>query len=155
MSRHKKYEAAASTFQGFDISSLIDVCFLLLIYFIVTSTITPREADLGMTVPQPRETVTTVEINDPLLIQVRASGAIFVGEDDSLMPLDSDMTVRDLPLLSGHLSMFTSAARAGGNEPLVHLAVDTDTQQQRVMDVLNALAKFEIKAVTFTDWEED
>jgi hypothetical protein len=31
-----------------DISSLIDVCFLLLIYFLVTSTITPRETDLGM-----------------------------------------------------------------------------------------------------------
>ncbi len=34
-----------------DISSLIDVCFLLLIYFIVTSTMQPREQDLPMTLP--------------------------------------------------------------------------------------------------------
>ena len=34
-----------------DISSLIDVSFLLLIYFIVTSTLQKRETDLGITLP--------------------------------------------------------------------------------------------------------
>ena len=42
MARHRKYEAAEEADPQLDISSLIDVCFLLLIYFIVTST--KREA---------------------------------------------------------------------------------------------------------------
>jgi biopolymer transport protein ExbD len=42
MARHRKYEAAEEADPALDISSLIDVCFLLLIYFLVTSTITHR-----------------------------------------------------------------------------------------------------------------
>ncbi len=156
MARHKKYQAISSNaFNGFDISSLIDVCFLLLIYFIVTSTIIPRESDLGMAVPTDPDGKTVFQMNEPMLIKVDASGAIFVGENESLLAADSDMAVRDLPLLSSHLEMFTSAASASGKVPLVQLSVDPDTQQQRVMDVLNALAKFEIKSVTFTDWNDD
>ena len=48
MARHKKSIVQDEGNPELDISSLIDVCFLLLIYFIVTSTITPREQDLGM-----------------------------------------------------------------------------------------------------------
>ena len=53
MARHRKYEAEEESDPALDISSLIDVCFLLLIYFLVTSTITPRETDLGMALPSP------------------------------------------------------------------------------------------------------
>ena len=51
MARHKKFQVEQEPEPELDISSLIDVCFLLLIYFLVTSTITPRETDLGMSLP--------------------------------------------------------------------------------------------------------
>ena len=51
MARHKRRAKEAASEPELDISSLIDVCFLLLIYFLVTSTITPREQDLGMSLP--------------------------------------------------------------------------------------------------------
>ena len=34
-----------------DVSSLIDVCFLLLVFFMVTVTIAPRESDLELKLP--------------------------------------------------------------------------------------------------------
>ncbi len=47
MARHKKYDPVEDIGAELDISSLIDVTFLLLIYFLVTSAIQVRETDLG------------------------------------------------------------------------------------------------------------
>lgn len=49
---------------GLDISSLIDVSFLLLIYFLVTSTLDPREGDLVDVI----NCLAEVEITDVILL---------------------------------------------------------------------------------------
>ena len=52
MARHKKLETVEDEDPTLDISSLIDVCFLLLIYFIVaTSLIQERKLDMSMPGP--------------------------------------------------------------------------------------------------------
>lgn len=150
MARHKKYQAAEETDPALDISSLIDVCFLLLIYFIVTSTITPRESDLGMALPAANPSSEQPEI-EPLFIRIEASGAIFTGTGASQQAMDSDMSVREMPLLKGQLDMYASAARAANSKPLVQIYADGSATQQRVIDVLNALAGVNITSVTFTD----
>ncbi len=150
MARHKKYQAAEDSNPALDISSLIDVCFLLLIYFIVTSTITPKETDLIMALPGKSEGGEPPKI-DPMLISVEASGTIYTGAGPSRQQLDTNAGDRSLPLLSSSLDLYSSAANAADETPLVQLWVDADTQQQRVIDVLNALAKYKINSVTFTD----
>lgn len=150
MARHKKYEAAEEAEPALDISSLIDVCFLLLIYFLVTSTITPRETDLGMALPAATPSTEQPEI-EPLFIKIEASGAIYTGVGASQQPMDSDTSVRELPLLKGQLDMYASAARAANSKPLVQIYADGGATQQRVIDVLNALAGVNIQSVTFTD----
>jgi biopolymer transport protein ExbD len=47
--------------------------------------------------------------------------------------------------------LLCAAAKASGQEPLVQLHVDPKTSQQRVIDVLNALAGQKIANVTFLD----
>jgi biopolymer transport protein ExbD len=150
MARHKKYEAAEDANPALDISSLIDVCFLLLIYFLVTSTITPRETDLGMALPAANPSTEQPEI-EPLFIKIESSGAIFTGTGPSQMAMDSDSSVREMPLLKGQLDTYSSAARAANTKPLVQIYADGDATQQRVIDVLNALAGAQITSVTFTD----
>lgn len=150
MARHKKYEAVEESDPALDISSLIDVCFLLLIYFIVTSTITPRESDLGMALPAANPSTEQPEI-EPMFIRIEASGAIFTGVGTSQQAMDSDMSARELPLLRGQLEMYSSAARAANSKPLVQIYADGAATQQRVIDVLNALAGVNINSVTFTD----
>lgn len=154
MARHKKYQAQEDSNPTLDISSLIDVCFLLLIYFIVTSTITPKETDLIMALPGMSEGGEPPKI-DPMLISVEASGTVYTGAGPSRQQMDSDMGARDLPLLSSQLELYSSAAKAADEIPLVQLWVDADAQQQRVIDVLNALAKYGIQSVTFTDLVDD
>jgi biopolymer transport protein ExbD len=150
MARHRKHEREKDPEPALDISSLIDVCFLLLIYFLVTSTITPRETDLGMQLPAAAPSESQPEI-DPLFIRIDQSGAIHTGTGNSQQTLDSDTSVRELPLLKGQLDLYASAARAAGSKPLVQIYADGDATQQRVIDVLNALAGAGISSVTFTD----
>jgi biopolymer transport protein ExbD len=150
MARHKKYDPVEDLNAELDISSLIDVTFLLLIYFLVTSVIQVRETDLGMKLPaaMPADSQPTIE---PMFIKIDAAGTIYTGVGTSQQVLDSDTSVRALPMLAGQLDMYASAARSANNIPLVQLWADTGSTQQRVIDVLNALAAVGIQSVTFTD----
>ncbi|MFK7850619.1 MAG: ExbD/TolR family protein [Akkermansiaceae bacterium] len=150
MARHKKSVSEPEPDPDLDISSLIDVCFLLLIYFLVTSTITPREQDLGMALPASTPSDEQPKI-EPMFIKVEASGQIFTGTGPSQQAMDSDGSVRDLPLLSSQLELYSAAAKSAGSNPLVQIYVDPGSTQQRVIDVLNALAGVKITSVTFTD----
>lgn len=134
-----------------DISSLIDCTFLLLIYFLVTTTIQKREQDLDMLLPSGPGVASLIE---PLFIRVDAGGAVAVGRGAAEQMLDRDPGVRELPLLRQHLEMFAAAAAGAGIQPLVQIHVEGDARQQRVVDVLNALAGARIERVTFTDFAE-
>jgi biopolymer transport protein ExbD len=150
MARHKKYEPVEDIEPGLDISSLIDVCFLLLIYFLVTSTIKAKETDLGMKLPAAMPSDSQPVI-DPMFIKIDATGTIYVGTGNSQQVLDSDPNVRKLPMLTQQLDMYASAARSANSTPLVQLWADSGATQQRVIDVINALASKGIQSVTFTD----
>ena len=149
MSRHKRDEAMEEDQPKLDISSLIDATFLLLIYFLVTTTIQPREQDVPMTLPAAAPSETPPEI-EPKLIKIDASGAIFVGAGAAQIPMDSDDN-RDVPMLFSDLKSYSDSAKSASSEPLVQIYVDGGAAQQRVIDVLNALTGVGISKVTFTD----
>ena len=134
-----------------EVASLIDVCFLLLIYFLATSTIVPRESDLGMQIPSERPASPDVAHFEPLLIQIRANGEIQAGDKFHSQVMDSDASVRALPLLRQYLEMYVGASKAANTKALVRIEADDDAPHQRVIDVLNALAEAKILAVTFGD----
>ena len=138
---------------GIDISSLIDVCFLLLIYFITTTVILPAERDLpmGHGLPGDEKTKSTI---DSVLIQIHSSGEIIEGQGFGELQLDADPGVRDLPLLESRLDVRRQVARATGQELMVVIAADHDARTQRVVDVLNVLAGMEIGKVTFRDLDQ-
>jgi len=149
MARHKSIPAETDSEPQLDVSSLIDVCFLLLIYFLVTMTIVPRESDLPLSLPSGNAAPSSPI--EPMFIRVDAAGAVFTGTRNSERPMDNDAGSRDLPLLAGQLKLYTDAAISTGETPLVQIWVDPGAVQQRVIDVLNALAAAGIARVTFTD----
>ncbi|MDF1815372.1 MAG: biopolymer transporter ExbD [Verrucomicrobiales bacterium] len=119
-----------------DMSSLIDVSFLLLIYFIVTSTLDPKEADIGMTLPVEKRIPGEPLIIDTMQIDVNSSGAILVNEEI----LDADPASREVPFLLDRLRTYAESARLINSEPVVIVAADDAAKGQRFVDVLNALA---------------
>jgi biopolymer transport protein ExbD len=150
MARHKTILTASEPEPQLDISSLIDVCFLLLIYFLVTSTIAPRERDLPLALPS-FEIAAPGSPIEPLFIRVNHAGAVFTGTGAGERPMDFDTASRNLPLLANQLDLYHDAARSAGETPLVQIWVDPGAMQQRVIDILNALAAAGIDRVTFTD----
>ena len=153
MARHKKSKAEEEADPDLDISSLIDVCFLLLIYFLVTSTIIPRETDLGMSLPAAAPSTEQPKI-EPMFIRVDAAGTIYSCVGAGQQQLDSNAGDRNVPLLDSQLDLYAAAARSADSKPLVQVYVDPGAKQQRVIDVLNALAGAKITSVTFTDLVE-
>lgn len=134
---------------GLDISSLIDVCFLLLIYFIVTTTIEASEQDVDMKLPSG---VGKGESDiEPMFIKIDATGAIYTGVGASQEQLDTDGAERTVPLLAQRIELYKSNADLTGSDPVVQISISGDAKQQRALDVLNCLSKYKIKSVTFTD----
>ena len=150
MARHKTSRFPALSEPDLDISSLIDICFLLLIYFLVSTTIVPRERDLAMSLPGDKSHSPLPPI-PPMVIRIDGKGAVYAGHGLSEQQLDTYADSRDLPMLSGHLGLYRDAARSAGNEARVMLRVDPGVRQQRVIDVLNALASAGISSVAFED----
>lgn len=151
MSRHRKFQIPDDGNPALDISSLIDVCFLLLIYFIVTSTIQPREQDLSLALPGMSSNKADQPDIEPFLISVDANGAVSTGLGADQVTLDTDVAVRSLPLLDAQLKLYKDGVVASGQQPLVQVYASPDATQQRVIDVLNSLSGQGISAVTFTD----
>ena len=126
-----------------DMSSLIDVSFLLLIYFIATSTLMPKEADLDLNlIGHPtggREVVI-----DPMEISISGDGAVIVNDE----LLDTDLNSRTLPLLKNTLAQYKTAADLINDSAAVILDAEDSAKSQRFVDVLNTIAEVDIDDVT-------
>ncbi|MFC5050856.1 ExbD/TolR family protein [Rubritalea spongiae] len=152
MSRRKHSTLTEEDEPELDISSLIDVCFLLLIYFMVTATIQPRESDIGLQLPSSAASSVPSDL-EPMLVEVQDDGSVIVNNDEK-MDLGASGPKRDLPLLQQRLETYKLGAEAGGAEALVQVAVRGEAPQQSVVDVLNCLVGVGIDKVTFTDFQE-
>jgi len=150
MARKKVSQELEEDEPTLDISSMVDVCFLLLIYFLVTTTIQPREQDLKMTLPAAAPSTEVPDIA-PMFIKVNKSGAVTLGLGDQAETLDTDADSRELPMLKERLDVYVSGVKAADKEPVVQIWVDNEAVQQRVIDVMNCLASANIKSITFTD----
>ena len=149
MSRHRRRPVEEAE-PVLDMSSLIDVSFLLLIYFLVTSTLDPKEADLGMKLPTTEtRAANPVEI-DQLTIEVNSEGFIIVNDE----VLDQDVTDRKVPLLAAKVGEYAQVSEMSKTQPMVVVKADDAAKGQRFIDVLNALAGAGIENVTITGFTE-
>lgn len=128
---------------------MIDLSFLLLIYFLATSTLQPVESDIAMTMPGLPDGHHPV-VFDPMKIEVNAVGHVVANGE----VLDTDVRSRELPLLLDRLKTYAASARLTATEPLVLLAADDAASGQRFVDVLNALSNSEVRIgnVTLADF---
>ena len=127
-----------------DISPLIDIAFLLLIYFLVTTTLQKSEADLSLTLPGISKTDSKEVKIDQMLIKVDASGAVIVNDEIS----DSDPNDRDLPNLTDRLKRYAASCIVANTVPQIIIECADEAVGQRFIDVLNVCAKSEIKNVS-------
>jgi biopolymer transport protein ExbD len=129
----------------FDLSSLIDVSFLLLIYFLVTSTLQPKEADLGLTLGGTLPLPDRDYISEPFRVDIDPAGSVLV----SRMITDPATAGRDLPGLKDRLRVYIASQKILSEEPVVQIMVADEVRSQRFIDVLNCVAGEKVEQVTF------
>jgi len=126
------------------IAPMIDVCFLLLFFYILTSKPVKQESDMTMTLPGTVPQEQTLEIPDEQRLLIQDNGQIVLND----LPLDS-IESSELPTLLSTLKRFKESADANKSEALITLDVSDNAIHQRVVDVLNACAMAGIQGVTF------
>ncbi|MEO0453545.1 MAG: biopolymer transporter ExbD [Verrucomicrobiota bacterium] len=130
---------------------MIDMVFLLLVFFMVTAKPIEPESDVGIQLPGTVQQEEIVELPDEQRIEIQPSGQVVLND----MPLDAPNS-SDLPQLTATLTRFKEAADANNADALVTVAPDDETVHQRIVDVMNACAQAGINGVTLaTDGEEE
>lgn len=129
---------------------MIDMVFLLLVFFMVTAKPNKQESDINIGLPGTISQEETVDIPDEQRIQILPDGQVVLNE----LPMDSP-TSATLPTLVGTLKRFKESADANKSEALVTIDADDGAVHQRIVDVLNACARAEITGVTFADSSEE
>ena len=127
-----------------DMTPMIDCTFLLLVFFMVGSTLHRQEADISFSLPGVAEQSESVEIPDEQIIEILPDGNVML--NDLQYDKAGDAT---LPELTETLKRFKETADANKVEAMITIAPAAQVKQQRVVDVLNACAVAKIKYVTF------
>ena len=135
---------------GLDISSLIDVSFLLLIFFLVASTIQRSEADLNtvFATDQPSQPVA-----DPYEIDIRlhTDGRISV-DGEVVEPATDSRRVPNLKNRLAEVNQLTDLADF--EEKLAIIVADDNARHQRFVDILNALTEARITNITISGFSD-
>jgi biopolymer transport protein ExbD len=125
---------------------MIDMVFLLLVFFMVTAKPIKQESDINLGLPGTVSQEEAVDIPDEQRITIRDDGQIVLNDQ----PLDTPAN-RELPALLATLKRFKESAQANKSEPLITIDAANSSTHQRIVDVLNVCAKARITGVTFAD----
>ncbi|MEM0897802.1 MAG: biopolymer transporter ExbD [Verrucomicrobiota bacterium] len=148
MARRRKYNLENQDEPGLDISSLIDVSFLLLIYFLITSSLQKKETDLTLMLPSSVPSAQSDPI-DPVSIRIDPDGAVYY--DDPVVEEASDPAKpNNLPELLSRLTEYRELATAAGDTPIVIVDANDAGKTQRLVDVINVLSDPNVKISTIT-----
>ncbi|WP_269525912.1 ExbD/TolR family protein [Coraliomargarita parva] len=134
---------------GVPIAPMIDVVFLLLIYFMVSSTLERQEADLSFRLPGTVEQEQPLDIPDEQVIEIREDGQIVVND----YPYDSPEAGR-LVELAAMLTRFQEASVANKVEAIVTIEPEDTVPHRCIVKVMDACASAGIEAVNFALGEE-
>lgn len=130
---------------GFQIAPMIDVVFVVLVFFMSLTSAIKLEHELNTKLPGTAVTTDTVEFPDEQIIGVNADGQLLLN-DDPIPVADG----ADLNQLLNSMTRIKANADAAKTRVLVTIASDPEAPYYRTIDVLNVLAAARIDNVTFT-----
>lgn len=124
-------------------SSLIDVVFLLLIYFMVTASLIKREGDISFLIPIPDDVVLK-EVPVEALIEVRSDGSVFL---EGMQFSETDRKLKDLQI---QIVGLRQIAQRQGSDFHVNLLPHREARHARIIDVMDACAEAGVEQLLFS-----
>ena len=147
MRRRKKRKTSMVEMQ---MGPMIDMVFLLLVFFMVSAKPIRPETDIPIGLPGQVAQEEAVDIPDEARIQIRPDGNVILNEQ----VLDGPDS-RNMPELVAVLDRFKKAADNAKSDALVTVAPHDEVPHQRLVDVLNACAEAGITGVSLADGTSD
>lgn len=141
--RHRR-KANAEVNLGFQIAPMIDVVFVILLFFIVQASDIQVENAHVTKLPGTIESTTETVLPDEIAVRVEDDGQVYLNDD----PLDAPDT-KNLPEFAGSLNSLREASDASKSKVLVTIYANELARYERVIDVLDALSRAKISDVTF------
>lgn len=141
--RHRR-KANAEVNLGFQIAPMIDVVFVILLFFIVSASDIQVENSHVTKLPGTVETQSDTPTPDEIAVSIEDDGQVFLNDD----PLDTP-EAKLLPELASNLTQLRESSAASKSEVLVTIYANELARYERVVDVLDALSRAKITNVSF------
>ena len=126
---------------GFQIAPMVDVVFVLMLFFMASAGVQVVEKELAMNLPsgagKPSDVPTT-----PIIVDITGDGQVSVNDHE--YGAKGDKTLQRLKDFFAH-----SIAQFGDKDPVI-VRPSPDATHERIMDVLNAAAASHVKNLTFS-----
>ncbi len=130
----------------FQIAPMIDVIFILILFFMCSAGAVKTEMYLASSLPGTAQAETPVNIPDEQIIQITNAGQVLL--NDRQFDANAGAT-HQMPELLGMLQRFRQASQANKTEAMVTISPQPYASYQRVIDVMNACSAAYIKNVSF------
>jgi biopolymer transport protein ExbD len=141
MNLNKHYEEIKLELQ---IAPLIDVVFLLLIYFMVTASLIRKEGDISFMLPANIAQEDMVDIPVEVLIEITSDGTIQV---EGMRFSRDDKTLDDLV---NQIAGLKQIAKSQNSPFFVNVLPHQDALHRRIIDVMDACAAAGVNSLTFS-----
>ena len=132
---------------NFEISSLVDVSFLLLIFFLVTSVILKKEQELASSIPESKGIPSTPHL--VVRVTIEKDGSVFFGEPGILELISYEKGDRKLATLGERIRTLRELT---GRRTSFQLKVADSVSHQRFVDVVNCFAKQGVAQIEILDF---
>ena len=128
---------------GFQIAPMIDIVFVIMLFFMVQAAYIQVEQELNLKLPGKMTAENPVTVEETQ-VQILFTGEVLLNDD----PIGA---ADDAKLKEFAAAMFrlAQASKAAGTDLVVSIMAEEDTPYQRVIDVLNAMSLARVEKVTF------
>jgi len=130
----------------FQIAPMIDVIFILILFFMCSAGAVKTEMHLASSLPGTATPSDKVDIPDEQIIQITNAGAIMLNGRQFDVAVGQG---HELPELMSTLHLFKQTSDSNKTEAMVTITPQPNASYQRVIDVMNACAASQIKNVSF------
>lgn len=139
-----------SSAPGFQIAPMIDVTFVIMLFFMVMAGTLKVERELSIQLPKSCDSGKTVTFPaEEITIGIENDGAVTMNEEVFDSPQD-----KKLPALTRTLQRVAVSSAQQQQKVLVTLRAEEQASYERIIDVLNSLYKAAITNVTFVVGQE-
>lgn len=128
-----------------DLTPMIDVVFLMLVFFMVTTELIKQEADLGIQLPSLATPAASPELPSKHTIDILPDGTVLLNGGAT-----GDSIYGELTGLTHILGSLKASADRMQKSTIITIQADPYSPHYRSIDVLNACAEARLKFVSFS-----